>query len=162
MIDLTLNNLSIPGIPDYQPPFGKKKADYASLSTAEVNTNVLLPFSSQRAISFDQSENISKIERNSSVVYVGSQAAVLDLREAVLYAGCKLTVVNTTGYDLSIEYLDFSGKEQTFVLTAGSIELNGVSVTAFSMNGSVWSGSKAQYDSLGTWDDEVIYIVKDE
>ena len=42
MIDLTLDSLTVPGIPDYTPPFGTQKDPLVSLSTVETNNNIII------------------------------------------------------------------------------------------------------------------------
>ena len=61
-LDLSLKDLKIPGITGYTPEFGTKKPDGESLTTAEVNKNIMLPFESQRAIVVEGSEQVYKIK----------------------------------------------------------------------------------------------------
>jgi hypothetical protein len=50
ILDYSLASLKVPGLEQYEPPFGTKKADGQGLTTAEINRNILLPFLKQRSI----------------------------------------------------------------------------------------------------------------
>jgi hypothetical protein len=105
MIDLTLDSLTVPGIPDYTPPFGTVKDPLVSLSTVETNNNIIKPFTAQRAVEFSHDEEVSRIERNACLVFTGDADAILDLSNAATFKGNELKVVNTTAHALTIKYM---------------------------------------------------------
>jgi hypothetical protein len=51
VLDYSLNNFKIPGLAQYTPPFGTKKADGSGLTTAEITVNEMMTFMKQRSIS---------------------------------------------------------------------------------------------------------------
>ena len=50
ILDYSLSAFKVPGLASYTPPFGSKKPDGTGLTTAEINTNVMMPFMRQRSI----------------------------------------------------------------------------------------------------------------
>lgn len=132
MIDLTLDSLIVPGIPDYTPPFGTQKDPLVSLSTVETNNNIIKPFTAQRAIEFSQDETLSRIERNAVLVFTGDADAVLDMSSVTTFKGNEIKIVNSTSHTLTVKYLE-SGKESssTIGLTKESIILTADSTTTY-------------------------------
>jgi hypothetical protein len=51
IIDYSLTAFKVPGLAQYTPPFGTKKADGSGLTTAEITRNEMMPFMKQRSIS---------------------------------------------------------------------------------------------------------------
>lgn len=148
-IDLTLNALKIPGIPEYTPPFGTKKEDMESLTTLETNNNILMPFAYQRAVEFSQDETLSRIERNAVLVYTGTADAVLDLSSVATFKGNEIKIVNPTSYTLTVKYLK-AGEESysTMSLTEDSVILTADSTTTYIDNKLV---QDKETSSLTTW-----------
>lgn len=133
MIDLTLDSLTVPGIPDYTPPFGTQKEPLVSLSTVETNNNIIKPFTAQRAIEFSQDETLSRIERNAVLVYTGDADATLDATNVTTFKGNEIKIVNSTNHALMIKYFEV-GKESysTMYLTKNSVILTADSTTTYS------------------------------
>lgn len=133
MIDLTLDSLIVPGIPNYTPPFGTQKDPLVSLSTAETNNNIIKPFTAQRAIEFSQDETLSRIERNAVLVYTGDADATLDITNVTTFKGNEIKIVNSTNHALMIKYFEV-GKESysTIDLTKNSVILTADSTTTYS------------------------------
>jgi hypothetical protein len=50
VLDYSLTAFNVPGLAQYTPPFGTKKADGVGLTTAEINRNIMMPFIKQRSI----------------------------------------------------------------------------------------------------------------
>ena len=128
MIDLTLDSLTVPGIPDYTPPFGTQKDPLVSLSTEETNNNIIKPFTAQRAIEFSHDETLSRIERNAVLIYAGDADAVLDMSSVTTFKGNEIKIVNSTSHTLTIKYLEAGEKsystigliKESKILTANS------------------------------------------
>ena len=135
MIDLTLDSLTVPGIPDYTPPFGTQKEPLVSLSTIETNSNIIKPFTTQRAIEFSHDETLSRIERNAVLVYTGDADAVLDMSSVTTFKGNEIKIVNSTSHTLTVKYLE-SGEESssTIGLMKESIILTADSTTTYIYN----------------------------
>jgi hypothetical protein len=51
VLDYSLSNFKIPGLAQYTPPFGTKKADGSGLTTEEIVRDEMMPFMKQRSIS---------------------------------------------------------------------------------------------------------------
>ena len=149
MIDLTLDSLTVPGIPDYTPPFGTQKDPLVSLSTVETNNNIVKPFTAQRAIEFSQDETLSRIERNAVLVYTGIADAVLDLSSVATFKGNEIKIVNPTSYTLTVKYLE-AGEESysTMSLTKDSVILTADSTTTYIDNKLI---QDEETSSLTTW-----------
>ena len=132
MIDLTLDSLTVPGIPDYTPPFGTQKEPLVSLSTIETHSNIIKPFATQRAIEFSQDETLSRIERNAVLVYTGDADAVLDMSSVTTFKGNEIKIVNSTSHTLTVKYLESGEKSSSTIgLTKESIILTADSTTTY-------------------------------
>lgn len=168
MIDLTLDSLTVPGIPEYTPPFGTQKDPLVSLSTLETNNNILKPFAAQRAVEFSQDETLSRIERNAVLVFTGDADAVLDMTNVTTFKGNEIKIVNTTNRALTVKYLEV-GEESysTMNLTENSATLTADSTTTYSAKVSVesesittlWTGTKEQFDAIPVKDTNTLYNV---
>jgi len=51
ILDYSLSNFKVPGLAQYTPPFGSKKADGSGLTTTEITRNEMMGFLKQRSIS---------------------------------------------------------------------------------------------------------------
>lgn len=135
MIDLTLDSLTVPGIPDYTPPFGTQKDPLVSLSTVETNNNIIKPFAAQRAVEFSRDETLSRIERNAVLVFTGGSRVTLDMSSVTTFKGNEITIVNSTSYTLTIKYRE-AGKQSysTISLEKESIIFTADSTTTYINN----------------------------
>lgn len=171
MIDLTLDSLTVPGIPDYTPPFGIQKDPLVSLSTVETNNNIIKPFTAQRAVEFSHDETLSRIERNAVLVFTGDADAVLDMSNVTTFKGNEIKIVNTTNRALTVKYLEV-GEESysTMNLTENSVTLTADSTTTYSVKVSVesesittlWTGTKEQFDAIPVKDTNTLYNIVDD
>ena len=171
MIDLTLDSLTVPGIPDYTPPFGTQKDPLVSLSTVETNNNIIKPFTAQRAVEFSHDETLSRIERNAVLVYTGDADAVLDMSDVTTFKGNEIKIVNTTSHALTVKYLEVGEVSySTMNLTENSVTLTADSTTTYSVKVSVesesittlWSGTKEQFDAIPVKDSNTLYNIIDD
>ena len=171
MIDLTLDSLTVPGIPDYIPPFGTQKDPLVSLSTVETNNNIIKPFTAQRAVEFSHDETLSRIERNAILVYTGDADAVLDMSDVTTFKGNEIKIVNTTSHALTVKYLEVGEVSySTTILTENSETLIADSTTTYSVKVSIksesittlWSGTKEQFDAIPVKDSNTLYNIIDD
>lgn len=170
MIDLTLDTLTIPGIPDYTSPFGTQKESNVSLSTMETNSNILKPFSVQRAEDFSGDETLFRIERNAILVYTGNANAVLDISNVTTFKGNEIKIVNSTSQTLTVKYLE-AGKTaySTINLIENSATFTADSTTTYFIKAPVssesvatlWVGTKNQFDAISEKNSNTLYIVGD-
>lgn len=171
MIDLTLDSLTVPGIPDYTPPFGTQKDPLVSLSTVETNNNIIKPFTAQRAVELSHDETLSRIERNAVLVYTGDADAVLDMSDVTTFKGNEIKIVNTTSHALTVKYHEVGEVSySTMNLTENSVTLIADSTTTYSVKVSVesesittlWSGTKEQFDAIPVKDSNTLYNIIDD
>lgn len=171
MIDLTLDSLTVPGIPDYTPPFGTQKDPLVSLSTVETQNNIIKPFTAQRAIEFSHDETLSRIERNAVLVYTGDADAVLDMSSVTAFKGNEIKIVNSTSHALTVKYLEVGEKSySTMNLTENSTTLIADSNTTYSVKAIVesesittlWTGTKEQFDAIPIKDSNTLYNIIDD
>lgn len=171
MIDLTLDSLTVPGIPDYTPPFGTQKDPLVSLSTVETNNNIIKPFTAQRAVEFSHDETLSRIERNAVLVYTGDTDAVLDMSNVTTFKGNEIKIVNTTNRALTVKYLEMGEVSYSAMnLTENSVTLTADSTTTYSVKVSVesesittlWTGTKEQFDAIPVKDSNTLYNIIDD
>lgn len=171
MIDLTLDSLTVPGIPDYTPPFGTVKDPLVSLSTVETNNNIIKPFTVQRAVEFSHDEEVSRIERNACLVFTGDADAVLDLSGAATFKGNELKVVNTTAHALTIKYMEVGQSSfSTINLTENTVTFTADTDNTYTIKVSVesesittlWTGTKAQFDAIPVKDTNTLYNIVDD
>lgn len=97
MIDLTLDELLVPDIPDYTPDFGQKITRTATnkggLSTEEVAANVALPFKKQRPIVITETGTTTQIQYDCKLVLNSNTRIDVTLGNGA-YVGCTVTVLN--------------------------------------------------------------------
>jgi hypothetical protein len=100
VLDCTLITFKVPGLYDYIPPFGTKKADGEGITTVEVNTNVMMPFLRQRPMDVVENSSTSVIESN--ILFNLKIAGIaLTVGEAA-YNGCQIVIINTSTGKVSI------------------------------------------------------------
>lgn len=116
MIDLTLDGLLIPALPEFKPQFGTKiqytPENLGGLSTAEVNTNILMAFSKMRPVPVASSAETTAVEYDAKLCFSPSlgSAVTLTLGDGQ-YPGCSVTVMNTSGYRNTVRSRAGSGLE---------------------------------------------------
>lgn len=124
-LDLTLNAIQIPGLPTFTPIFGTKKPDGISLSTAEVNSNVLMPWTRQRPfVIADTGNSTSTVEANTTIVISDQlpSTGAMSLGNGG-YIGVEVLIINNSNYSFNI---------------ATVIEVTAGSVVRLVWKGAVW------------------------
>lgn len=134
-LDLTLNNLLIPDIVGYEPPFGTKierdNINLGGLSTAQVNTNVIMAFTKMRPTPIGSSSTTTRVEYDARLVFNTTiQEPVTLTLGAGTYIGCCVTVYNVS--DVANSVVNDNG-ENTFTDV-----LDPSSSAQYCWNGSTW------------------------
>ena len=128
-IDLTLDALKVPGIPEYTPPFGTKKGDMESLTTMEVNNNALMPFANRRPFIIDEQtvyELSDKVERDATFIAI-VRPIFVDVRTVTsTFKGVELKFVNDCGTDMQVEYSTASGTKYADVQKGVTLVLEAI------------------------------------
>ena len=135
-IDLTLNNLMIPALPNYSPGFGTKKPS-GGLSTEECMVDMLAGFSRQRPVTITENSQTTSgttVQYNATILM--NAANKLFQIGAGAYAGCRVTVV--FAYAGSFKYTGKTGTV-TDSLRAGA-------VVEYMWLGSYWKSVSAPVD----------------
>lgn len=124
-IDLTLDALKIPNI-NGTFPFGKKitqtELNHGGLSTTEVNSNVMLPFTQMRPKICDEDSDTSQVEYDAKVVFNAPQGTTpaagytLTMGNGT-YVGCTVTYTNLMEYACTVKQSD--GTTTLFSVPAG-------------------------------------------
>jgi hypothetical protein len=106
-IDLTLNSMMIPALSNFQKQFGTvvdKEVNKGGLTTAQVNTNVLMAFSKMRPVPVGASATTTRIEYDAKLVFNKTNEAPCEL---ILgeggYIGCCVTIYNVSDYSCVIK-----------------------------------------------------------
>lgn len=122
-LNLTLSALNVPGIENYTPSVGTKKADNVELTSEEISDNIALPFMMERPVIVREDSTTSSIEANRTLV-IENSGVVLTLGQAA-FAGCRVTVqAGFTSGSAQVRYLAAADTYETAVLAAGnSIEV---------------------------------------
>ena len=124
-IDLTLDALKIPNI-NGTFPFGTKitqtELNHGGLSTTEVNSNVMLPFTQMRPKICDEDSDTSQVEYDAKVVFNAPQGTTpaagytLTMGNGT-YIGCTVTYTNLMEYACTVKQSD--GTTTLFSVPAG-------------------------------------------
>ena len=107
-IDLTLDSLKIPNI-NGTFPFGTKITPTAEnkggLSTAEVNSNIMLPFAQMRPKVVTEDSITTVVEYDAKIVFSASLQEGVDLTLlAGDYEGCRIQLTNLSTFICTISY----------------------------------------------------------
>jgi hypothetical protein len=100
VLDCTLTTFKVPGLYDYTPPFGTKNPDGAGITTAEVNTNIMMPLLRQRPMDVVENSSTSMIESN-VLFNLKTTGVTLTVGKAA-YDGCQIILINTSPGKVSI------------------------------------------------------------
>lgn len=114
-LDFTLSGLKVPGLENYTPEFGTKKADNVKLTTEEVCGNIALPFKNQRGVEITEDSETGSVEADRTVVMMKKNVTLSLGRPA--YAGCRVTVVAGFTGDGSATVTYSTGEDSTETLT---------------------------------------------
>lgn len=130
VIDLTLNRLTLPGLSNYTPPFGTKKAADVALKTEEGCNNFTLPFEIQRPVSVGENSSCNgNVERN-SLVNITNAGATLSLSNGA-FIGCTVDVIcsatsgSATVLCGSISYAVSAGRKIRLIWDGTAWQLDG-------------------------------------
>lgn len=143
-IDLTLDALKIPNI-NGTFPFGKKitqtELNHGGLSTTEVNSNVMLPFTQMRPKVCDENSDTSQVEYDAKVVFNApagtTPSAGYTLTMGVgTYVGCTVTYTNLMEHACTVKQGD--GTTTLFSIPAGKTM------------SAMWTGTAWRWTTSGT------------
>lgn len=146
ILDLTLNSLKFPGLENYTPPFGTKKADNVGLTTQEGCINLAKPWQDQRPLTISENSSFSgDIERNATIE-IDTASVTLTLEDAT-FKGCRLTVLAT-----------FSSGSASVLFDSVTYTIKAATKTEFIYDGANWQidgNITAENISVATSDFEV-------
>jgi len=92
VIDLTLNRLMLPGLANYTPPFGTKKAEDVALRTREGCDNFTLAFELQRPVQVSENSSCTGLVEHHSLVELTTANITLALANGA-FRGVKVEVM---------------------------------------------------------------------
>ena len=112
-IDLSLDALKIPALDNFNPDFGtmitETQANKGGLSTFEVNSNMMLPWSYMRPKVVVEDSVTTVIEYDAKLTFSASlQAGVTLTMDAGDYEGCEVSLRNLSAYACTVEHGTFS------------------------------------------------------
>lgn len=79
VIDLTLNRLKLPGLANYTPPFGTKKAEDVALTTLEGCNNFTLQYELERPVVVSENSSCTGLVEHNSLVELSAANITLTL-----------------------------------------------------------------------------------
>lgn len=138
-IDLTLDNLLVPAIDGYTPPFGHKitktPINNGGLSTSEVNSNIMMPFANMRPKVITENSSTTEIEYDAKLCFSSSllAGATLELDDGA-YEGCRVQITNLSSYTCDVEY---NSSILVSIPTGANVEV-------------LWTGSSWMLSTTGT------------
>lgn len=136
ILDLTLDSVKFPGLENYTPPFGTKKADNVGLTTAEGCANLAKPWLDQRPLTISENSSFSDdIERN-GLIEIDTASITLTMVSAS-FTGCELKIITT-----------FSSGSATVLIGATSHTLNAMSLYRLVYDGTTWQFERQLDDAL--------------
>ena len=155
-LNLTLADILVPDIEDYTPPVGTKitrtVVNKGGLTTQQVTENVLAPFVKMRPVEVTETSTTTNIEYDANIKFNPSAQGVTLTLGSATYAGCKLTLTNTSEYTCVVSGAFggannkniASGKQMNLVWLGNKwAELAG----SGSGNGVAFIGTRTQYDT---------------
>jgi hypothetical protein len=99
-IDCSLAALKLPGFSGFDPPFGSKKPEGASLTGREAADNAMLPFGLQRPHTVSENSTTTQIQVNSVFEFVtGGISLTLS---AAAFSGCRVAVINSASTAVTV------------------------------------------------------------
>ena len=136
ILDLTLDSVKFPGLENFTPPFGTKKAANVGLTTGEGCQNIAKPWLDQRPIIISENSSFSDdIERN-GLIEIDTASITLTM-VAATYTGCELKIITT-----------FSSGSATVLIGATSHTLNAMSLYRLVYDGTTWQFERQLDDAL--------------
>lgn len=140
VINLTLDNLRLPGLPNFTPDFGTKEAEGVSVTTENVCKDVMLPFTVERPVFVNENSSTSEVQTSRTLIL--SQSAITLSIGRPSFASCKLTLkaAFVSGY-ATVTYSKAENVTQTIYLRPGdSVELVGNTSLYFEVNSAATVG----------------------
>ncbi|MFA5657668.1 MAG: hypothetical protein WC900_00090 [Oscillospiraceae bacterium] len=126
ILDLTLDSVKFPGLENYTPEIGIKKADNVGLTTLEGCQNIAKPWLDQRPLTISENSSFSDdIERN-GLIEIDTASITLTMVSAS-FIGCELKIITT-----------FSSGSATVLIGATSHTLNAMSLYRLVYDGTTW------------------------
>lgn len=92
IIDLTLNRLKLPGLANYTPPFGTKKAADVALTTLEGCNNFTMPYELERPVVVAENSSCTGLVEHHSLVELTTANITLTLADGA-FRGVKVEVI---------------------------------------------------------------------
>ena len=92
VIDLTLNRLKLPGLANYTPPFGTKKAEDVALTTLEGCNNFTLPYELERPVVVSENSSCTGLVEHHSLVELDTANITFTLANGA-FIGVKVEVI---------------------------------------------------------------------
>lgn len=140
VINLTLDNLRLPGLPNFTPDFGTKEAEGVSVTTENVCKDVMLPFTVERPVFVKENSSTSEVQTSRTLIL--SQSAITLSIGRPSFASCKLTLkaAFVSGY-ATVTYSKAENVTQTIYLRPGDcVELVGNTSLYFEVNSAATVG----------------------
>lgn len=140
VINLTLDNLRLPGLPNFTPDFGTKEAEGVSVTTENVCKDVMLPFTVERPVFVNENSSTSEVQTSRTLIL--SQSAITLSIGRPSFASCKLTLkaAFVSGY-ATVTYSKAENVTQTIYLRPGDcVELVGNTSLYFEVNSAATIG----------------------
>lgn len=149
-LNLTLDNFTIPGLGNYTPEFGTKLEIGKGMSTAQMNSNIMMPFMAQRPVHIIENSTTTKIEADRRLVFDNSGLTVtLGLAS---FAGCRVQVSSSFSSGTSyVRYAKGEGFEVQSVTKGTVITLVSGADGNFSLCERIYNGKvmNATYEPKG-------------
>ena len=140
VINLTLDNLRLPGLPNFTPDFGTKESEGVSVNTENVCKDIMLPFTVERPVFVNESSSTSEIQTSRTLI-LGQSAITVSIGRPS-FASCKLTLKTAfvSGF-ATVTYSKAENVTQTIYLRPGDcVELIGNTSLYFEVNSNATVG----------------------
>lgn len=92
VIDLTLNRLKLPGLANYTPPFGTKKAEDVALTTLEGCNNFTLPYELERPVVVSENSSCTGLVEHNALIDIDTANVTLTLANGA-FRGVKAEIM---------------------------------------------------------------------
>ena len=140
VINLTLDNLRLPGLPNFTPDFGTKESEGVSVNTENVCKDIMLPFTVERPVFVNENSSTSEVQTSRTLI-LGQSAITLSIGRPS-FASCKLILkaAFVSGY-ATVTYSKAENVTQTIYLRPGDcVELVGNTSLYFEVNSNATVG----------------------
>ena len=140
VINLTLDNLRLPGLPNFTPDFGTKESEGVSVNTENVCKDIMLPFTVERPVFVNENSSTSEVQTSRTLIL--SQSAITLSIGRPSFASCKLILkaAFVSGY-ATVTYSKAENVTQTIYLRPGDcVELVGNTSLYFEVNSAATVG----------------------